>query len=277
MSKPRTIAFMFAPTSVDEAKGVTINRAIGAERMAILDPLILLDHATIPAASEVVGFPRHPHRGIETLSYVLAGTVGHKDSRGSEGTVGAGGTQWMTAGNGIFHEEMLAPDADGASMLQLWFSLPADKKRIPPSYMGGPADEVPVVESAGVNVRVVAGSFQGTSGSFTGIAVDPTVLDIRLEPNTSVEIATRRGDATIAYIMEGSIELDDHIGRSVTLVVFTDGDTVTLTSRDKGARVFFVSARPTNEPILQYRSFVMNTPEDIAETLAMIKAGEFGR
>jgi redox-sensitive bicupin YhaK (pirin superfamily) len=276
MSQQRKLAFSFTPTSVDEANGVSIRRSIGAERLAILDPLILLDHASIPAGSDVVGFPRHPHRGIETLSYVLAGTVGHKDSKGNEGTVGPGGTQWMTAGNGIFHEEMMSPAEDGAEMLQLWFSLPADKKRIPAAYMGGPADEVPVVKVDGAKVRVVAGSFAGTSGSFTGIAVDPTVLDIHLEPDATVEIATRPGDAAIAYILEGSISLDDHIGRSVMLAVFTDGDSVTLMARDKGARVFFVSARPTQEPILQYRSFVMNTPEDIAETLEMIKAGDFG-
>lgn len=276
MSKFRTIAFSFSPTPVDEAKGVTIRRSIGAERLAVLDPLILLDHAFIPETSDVVGFPRHPHRGIETLSYVLKGEVGHKDSRGNEGIVGPGGTQWMTAGNGIFHEEMLKPDDHGAEMLQLWFSLPRDQKRIPAAYAGGPAEEVPVVAGPGSTVRVVAGSFHGTAGVFTGIAVDPTVLDVQLAPGAELEFETRLGDAAFAYVLEGALIQGSETESGPKMVVFTDGDAVKLQAGSEGARVFFVTAKPLNEPILQYRSFVMNTPEDIAETLEMIRTGTFG-
>jgi redox-sensitive bicupin YhaK (pirin superfamily) len=276
MSSQRSIAFSFAPTPVDEAKGVTIRRSIGAERLAVLDPFILLDHASIPGDSDVVGFPRHPHRGIETLSYVLKGEVGHKDSKGNEGIVGPGGTQWMTAGDGIFHEEMLKPDASGAEMLQLWFSLPKDQKRIPAGYRGGPADEVPVVNGEGYEVRVVAGSFSGTAGTFTGIAVDPTVLDVHLEPGAKVEVPTRSSDVVAAYVLEGSLVNGAHSETAIKFVVYTAGDLVQLEAGTEGARVFFIAGKVLNEPILQYRSFVMNTPEDIAETLKMIANGTFG-
>jgi quercetin 2,3-dioxygenase len=273
--KNRQAGFVFAPTPTDEAPGVTIRRAIGGERMAILDPFLLLDHPTVAASSAVVGFPRHPHRGIETLSYVLLGEVGHKDSLGNEGTVGAGGAQWMTAGNGIFHEEMLIPGPEGAEFLQLWFSLPRDEKRIPPAYVGAQANEVPEVVLDGATVRVVAGSFHGTPGPFQGIAVRPTVLDISLSVGQSLEIPVAEGEAAILYITRGEITVEGKSATAPNLMVLTDGDLLSLSAPNEAARALFVSAKPLNEPILQYRSLVMNTVEDIQESVAMIEAGSF--
>ena len=271
----RTAGFSFAPTSVDEAPGVVILRAIGGERMAILDPFILLDHPTVEAGLEVAGFPRHPHRGIETLSYVFAGRVGHKDSLGNEGEVGAGGSQWMTAGNGIFHEEMLIPGPDGAEFLQLWFSLPQSQKRVPAAYVGAEPDEVPEVAVNGGAVRVVAGSFNGVEGPFQGIAVHPTILDLRLEADVTLEIPTASGEAAFIYAIQGSLSIGDHSVTAPYLVVLTDGASVTVTAGLEGVRGLFASAKPLNEPILQYRSLVMNTVEDIQESVAMIEAGSF--
>jgi len=275
--KQREAGFIFAPTPVDEAKGVTIRRVIGGERMAILDPFILLDHASIEATSDVVGFPRHPHRGIETLSYVLLGEVGHKDSQGNEGQVGPGGSQWMTAGDGIYHEEMLVPGPDGAEFLQLWFSLPADKKRIPAAYNGGPAEDIPEVSTREATVRVVAGSFGGVDGLFTGIAVNPTVLHIALSPGGTVEVPAAAGEAAFAYVVRGSAQCGGAWATAPKVIVLSDGDAATFTGSDSGAQILFVAAKPLNEPILQYRSFVMNTVEEIQETLAMIKAGTFAK
>ena len=272
----RQAGFVFAPTQVDEAPGVTIRRAIGGERMAILDPFILLDHPTVASTSPAAGFPRHPHRGIETLSYVYSGSVLHKDSLGTEGTVGAGGAQWMTAGNGIFHEEKLIPGEDGAEFLQLWFSLPADQKRVPPSYVGAEPETVPVVEMEGGSVRIVAGNFLGTKGIFDGIAVDPTILDIQLAANATLTFPTIPGEAAFAYVIHGSIDVGRGLVESPNLIVLTDGDSLTLGAGAMGGRVFFVSAKPLEEPILQYRSIVMNTVEDIMESVAMIEAGNFG-
>jgi len=273
----RPAAILFAPTAVDEAKGVTIRRVIGGDRMAILDPFLLLDHASIKAESDVVGFPRHPHRGIETLSYVLTGEVGHKDSIGNESIVGPGGTQWMTAGNGIWHEEMMKPGAEGAEMLQLWFSLPRAQKRIPAAYLGGPADTVPEVEKASGIVRVVAGEFEETKGLFQGIAVDPTVLDVTLHANSTIEIPTELTHATFAYVVRGNATSGDKKIKSPEVVVYGDGDYISITAGPEGARFLFVSAKPLHEPILQYRSLVMNTVDDIGESLAMIEDGTFGK
>ncbi|MBS1700639.1 MAG: pirin family protein [Armatimonadetes bacterium] len=273
----RRAAILFSPTSIDEAKGVTINRVIGGERMAILDPIMLLDHASIGPESDVVGFPRHPHRGIETVSYVITGEVGHKDSIGNEGIVGPGGTQWMTAGNGIYHEEMMKPGNEGAEMLQLWFSLPRDQKRIPPAYHGGPAASVPQIVEGGKTVRIVAGSYANTSGMFDGIAAKPTILDVQLEPNAEFEIPTEVNAATFAYVIRGSVTTDGKAASAPKVVVFSSGEKVVIQAGPNGARLFFVSAMPLDEPILQYRSFVMNSVDDIDETLEMIHAGTFAR
>lgn len=273
--KLRKPGFVFAPTSVDEAEGVTINRVIGGERLAILDPFILLDHARIEPGSDVVGFPRHPHRGIETLSYVISGEVGHKDSKGNEGTVGPGGSQWMTAGNGIFHEEMLIAGPDGAEFLQLWFSLPRALKRIPAAYLGASSEEIPTEAGRGSTVNVVSGRFRESEGVFKGIAVSPTVLHVELEHAASIDIPVPSGEAAFVYVFRGSVRIDGVSISSPSIAVLTDGDAIEITAGDQGARLLLVSAKPLDEPILQYRSFVMNTVEDIRETVDLIEAGKF--
>lgn len=272
----RRIAFHFHPTEAHEAQGVRIDRSVGGERLAILDPVILLDHATMAeGASDTIGFPRHPHRGIETLSYVIAGNVAHKDSLGNEGKVGPGGTQWMTAGNGIYHEEMVEPVNEQGEMLQLWFSLPAAEKRKPAAYYG--AESIPVVTFEGGEMRVLAGDGNGTMGAFTGIAVNPLVAVVRLEANASYEIAAAPGRTAFAYLFRGSLRDGELALSHRNMIVYTDGDVVRLHAGPNGAEVLVVTAAPLNEPILQYRSFVMNTPEDIEETLAMMRDGTFGR
>ena len=276
MSTPRAVAFAFTPTLANEAKGVTIRRSIGGERLAILDPFMLLDHASIAPSenSETVGFPRHPHRGIETLSYVLKGRVGHKDSMGNEGHVGPGGTQWMTAGNGIYHEEMLLPEEDGAEFLQLWFSLPQSQKRIPASYEGVAGENVSQVERNGVTVRIVAGQFEGKAGAFTDIAVQPTILDIQIETSGGLSFATPPNDAAFLYLVSGSVEIEGRPLSGNQMIVLSKGDQLSIKT-EAGARLLYVGAKPLDEPIVQYRSFVMNTVEDIHETIAMMEAGTF--
>jgi redox-sensitive bicupin YhaK (pirin superfamily) len=277
--KHRTIAFAFAPSVADEAKGVIRRRSIGGERLALLDPFLLLDHVTVDPAHDggEIGFPRHPHRGIETLSYVIDGEVSHRDSLGNEGRVGAGGTQWMTAGNGIYHEEMLSPGADGGEFLQLWFNLPRSQKRIPAAYAGVPGANVPTVAGDGYSVRVVAGEFAGVTGAFVGIAVGPTVLDLTIEPGHSVTIPTTEGEAALSYLIRGSIPDAPKDDAGPQLLVFTDGSELTLTAGADGARLLFAAARLLNEPVLQYRSLVMSTPEDIQETYEMMASGHFAQ
>jgi len=265
----RTVAFSFAPTEAHEAPGVVIRRSIGGERLALLDPFLLLDHVTVdPSAhTDVIGFPRHPHRGIETLSWVIAGEVTHKDSLGNEGKVGGDGAQWMTAGDGIWHEEMLGAIEGKGEFLQLWFSLPQARKRIPAAYVGAPT--VPWVDAEeGVRVGVVAGRYRGVDAPFVDIAVDPVVLDVQLEPSRPITLELNPECHAFAYVVRGSVAVANDDLSSPVMAVLTGGDSVTLQAGSDGARVFFCAAKPLFEPVVQYRSFVMNSVGDIAETVA---------
>ena len=183
----------------------------------------------------------------------------------------------MTAGNGIFHEEMMKPGPEGAEMLQLWFSLPRNQKRVPAAYYGGPAEDVPEVQKGSAIVRVVAGSFDGTEGIFKGIAVDPTILDVTLHDNSTLEIPTDLGTVVMAYVVRGTVKSGDRTVTAPEVFIYGEGDFISLAAGKDGARVLFVSAKPLHEPIVQYRSFVMNTVDDIKETTDMIHAGTFAK
>jgi redox-sensitive bicupin YhaK (pirin superfamily) len=239
--------------------------------MVYLDPILLVDHLRLAHTPGIgkLGFPRHPHRGIETFTIVLEGTMHHKDSIGNVSAIGPGGAQWMTAGRGIFHEEMMESHGKGVEVLQLWFNLPAARKQTAPGYQGVSAQEVPQVG----HVRVFAGSHEGVLGAVKGIAVEPTVLDIDLPENSLIVIPTTEGHTAAAYLMKG----EGLVTNQPSLVVFSDhGDSVELKSGSGGARWIFLSAPKLNEPIMQFRSFVMNTADEIGETLKLIDAGGFG-
>lgn len=275
--KPRQAAFVYSPNEFEEEKGVNIYRSIGGERLAILDPIILLDHVKTDPGSGRIGFSRHPHRGIETVSYVVEGEVGHSDSLGNEGVVGADGTQWMNAGNGIWHEEMLISGRGGGEMLQLWFSLPRARKRVSPTYTNGPTETIPVEKSSGATVRVIAGQYGETYGLFHGIETRPTILSITLDADASLDFPSKIGESAFAYFFRGSAFCGNKRADSPQMMILTDGGSLELRAGPEGARLLFVSARPLEEPILQYRSFVMNTPEDIQETVDMIESDTFAK
>lgn len=286
MSGSRSVGIVMDPKEAAEAEGVLIRRTIGSERMVLLDPLLLLDHLTVPPSSDAahgIGFPRHPHRGIETLTYVLAGHVHHKDSRGNDSGVGALGTQWMTAGRGIFHEEYLEPGETGCEALQLWFNLPAKEKMKPAGYVPAQGDAVPEVNlEGGATVRVIAGSFEGKTGPIQGIAVAPTYLDVHLPAGASVTLPAAPGETAMAYLYRGQASFgtgeDAKTAAAARLVVLCDGDGVEVTaSAEEGARFIFVTARPLNEPVLQYRSLVMNTVEEMKQALDDLQNGVFDK
>ncbi|MCW3054908.1 MAG: Pirin domain protein [Chthonomonadales bacterium] len=282
----RSVGIVMDPKEEHEGEGVLIRRTIGSERMVLLDPILLLDHLTVPPSSDAaegIGFPRHPHRGIETLTYVLAGHVHHKDSRGNDSGVGAHGTQWMTAGRGIFHEEYLEPGESGCEALQIWFNLPAAEKMKPAGYRPAQAEEIPEVELAGgATVRVVAGVFEGKTGPLQGVAVDPTYLDVHLPAGVSVTLPARQGETALAYLYRGQAIFGTGDGATsvaaARLIVLCDGEGVQVTaSAEEAARFIFVTARPLNEPVLQYRSLVMNTVEEMKQALDDLQNGTFDR
>ncbi len=277
----RPVGIVMDPTKADEAEGVTIRRTVGSERLIYLDPFLLLDHLHVAPADETrsVGFPRHPHRGIETLTVVYAGRVHHRDSLGNDDGIGAGGSQWMTAGGGIFHAEMLEVGPEGNEALQLWFNLPAAEKMKPAAYRAAGGEGVPTVElPGGGSVRVVAGAFGGKAGAFEGIAVRPTVLDVTLPAGATAELPAPEGESTFAYLLHGRATFGNGAKEAASpqLVIFDEqgGDVVRATATED-ARLLFVSARPLREPVLQYRSLVMNNVGQMRQALADIEAGTF--
>jgi len=280
----RAVGIVMEPKEAAEAEGVRIRRTIGGERLVLLDPFLLLDHLTVPAsdsASAGVGFPRHPHRGIETLTYVVAGRVHHKDSLGNDSGVTAQGSQWMTAGGGIFHEEYLEPDAAGCEAIQIWFNLPAREKRKPAAYRAAHATDIPeVVLPQGATVRVVAGAFAGQAGPFAGIGAHPTYLDVHLPAGVSVTLPAPAGETAFAYLYRGKATFGEGGAGKETdaahLVIFCDGEGAQVTaSSQEEARLIFVSARALGEPVLQYRSLVMNTIEEMKQALDDLEQGTF--
>ena len=280
----RLVGIVMEPKEAAEAEGVLIRRTIGSERLVLLDPFLLLDHLTVPASSDAaqgVGFPRHPHRGIETLTYAIAGKVHHRDSLGNDSSVNAGGTQWMTAGRGIFHEEYFEPHETGCEALQIWFNLPAGEKMKPAGYRPAQSADVPeVTREGGANVRVLAGEFEGKTGPLQGVAVQPVYLDVHLPAGATVTLPAPPGETAFAYLYRGQAKFgpdsDAEETAAARLIVFCDGDSAQVTaSLQEAARFVFVTARPLREPILQYRSLVMNTVEEMKQALDDLEQGTF--
>ncbi len=273
----RHIAFIADPVIAPEAKGVVIHRSIGSERLVFLDPVMLLDHLKVDASelTEPRGFPRHPHRGIETLTYVFEGKMAHKDSLGNEGAVQAGGSQWMTAGAGIFHEEMLHPDPKGNDSLQIWFNLPADQKFITAGYQCVEAAGIPKVElESGGSVAVIAGEFQGIHGAFDGIAVRPHYFVVNLKAGESVDLPAPIGWTAFCYPWKGDASIAGRSWKVGHLAVLSQGEGVRVEATTDTTFIF-VSAKPLNEPVMQYRSLVMSTPEQVGNALDDLESGTF--
>jgi redox-sensitive bicupin YhaK (pirin superfamily) len=264
---------------VIEGAGVRLRRAIAPKVTNEFDPFLLFDHAAFddPLEGPIAGFPFHPHRGIETVSYILQGFVHHRDSLGNAGLIGPGDAQWMTSGSGIMHEEMPRRDAQGAaSGFQLWVNLPAELKMTTPRYQDVPSGLIPAVQANGATVRVVAGEFNGVPGPVTDIAAAPAYMDVRLEAGASFALAVPRGHTALAYVFEGAAQVgaDETPVEAVRLVVFGDGDEVGLTS-ETGARFLLLAGKPFGETIVPYGPFVMNTVEEIQTALRELRGGTF--
>jgi redox-sensitive bicupin YhaK (pirin superfamily) len=278
----RQVGIVMAPTEAHEAKGVIINRTIGSEKLVLLDPFLLCDHLTVANdgtdASEV-GFPQHPHRGIETLTYVFAGRMRHKDSLGNEEVVGAGETQFMTAGAGLFHEEMVLMDENGHESLQIWLNLPASKKMIPPTYRAAHNDEVPVVTTEeGAVVRVVAGTFAGSTGPLTGIAANPTYLQVSLPAGARITLPAPDGNTAFTYVYRGEavFGVNEKMVSAPQLAIFAEqGDQVTVRAEADTAHFIFACATPCKEPVLQYRSLVLSSVTEMQQALEDLENGTF--
>jgi len=278
--KTRSIRTVIDPEFVIEGAGVRLRRSFGPNRANPMDPFLLFDHFAFndPIEGPIVGFPTHPHRGIETVTYMLEGNTRHRDSLGNTGVIGPGDVQWMTSGRGIMHEEMPKRGPEGrVNGFQLWVNLPAAEKMSQPRYQEVPTDTIPIVEEDGVSVRVVAGAYGDEVGPVTEIAAQPLYMDVTLEPETSFRLPVSEGHSAFAYVLEGGGSFtENEFVEAVKMVVFEDGDSVHIeASSDLHVRFILVAGAPFNEPIVPYGPFVMNTEEEIRQALADLRNGTF--
>jgi redox-sensitive bicupin YhaK (pirin superfamily) len=279
----RSVARIITPEPVVEGAGVHLRRSLGTRQLDHLDPFLLFDHfESVTPSDYEAGFPYHPHRGIETVTFVRRGEVRHGDSLGHRGTITAGDIQWMTSGSGIMHEEMPQVRPEGIAGLQLWLNLPAREKMTRPKYRDLQAARLgDVVTDTGARMRVIAGEAAGGRhvGPVEGLAVAPQFLDVTLPPGTAFREAVPRGHTAFAYVDHGDVRFgpEDRAVRAPALVVFDDGDVVEASAGPEGGRFLLAAARPIGEPIARYGPFVMNTRAEIEEALQELRTGRFIR
>ena len=282
----RTIKQIIKPQMVIEGAGVRLQRSFGPSRANPLDPFLLFDHFAFndPIEGPIAGFPTHPHRGIETVTYMLEGNVRHRDSLGNMGVIGPGDVQWMTSGRGILHEEMPRRGPTGrVNGFQLWVNLPAAEKMNQPRYQEVKEGDIPTIRHNGTAVRIVAGEYRGVQGPVGEIAARPLYMDITLQPGTSFVQPVPEGHTAVAYIFEGAglfgPDGNDENGTAVTadaMIIFNDGQEIRVQAAgDSPLRFMFITGNPFGEPIVPYGPFVMNTPQEIQQALDDLRNGTF--
>jgi redox-sensitive bicupin YhaK (pirin superfamily) len=280
MAAIRKISRRIDPNYVIEGAGVLLRRSIAPQSSNEFDPFLLFDHFAFndPIEGPIRGFPMHPHRGIETVTYMLEGSTHHRDSLGNSGLIGPGDVQWMTSGSGILHEEMPRRGPSGNIYgFQLWVNLPASLKMTTPRYQEVSADRITAHEVDGAKLRIVAGSAGGASGPVTEIAAAPLYMDVELAPESIFQQAVPFDYTALAYVFSGEAEFGDGNVAAVRMIQFGAGDLVQVKTGKSAVRFMLVAGRPFKEPIAPYGPFVMNTREEIMEALADLRNGTFIR
>ena len=273
----RTIRGM--PTS--DGAGVRLTRVIGGPDLPDLDPFLLLDEfGTDKAEDYLAGFPSHPHRGFETVTYMLDGRMRHKDNHGNEGLLTPGSVQWMTAGRGLVHSEMPEQESGRMRGFQLWVNLPAREKMTDPKYQEFAPDRIPVVQpAAGVQVKLIAGQVGDTVGPIAQPATDPVYLDIELKPGVAWEYVLPEGHNAFAYVFEGALAVGQgENARPVSaqeMAVLGGGEVLQLQAGGEGARLILVAGRPLREPVMRHGPFVMNTRQELMQAFVDFQEGRF--
>jgi redox-sensitive bicupin YhaK (pirin superfamily) len=283
MDERRVVKIVTGQPASDGA-GVRLNRVIGTAELDHIDPFLLLDEFKSDQADDyLAGFPDHPHRGFETVTYMLAGSMRHEDHVGNRGELIAGSVQWMTAGRGIIHSEM-PRQSDGLMWgFQLWINLPAREKMMAPRYQDIPPGKIPEVSLGdGVRARVIAGDAGGARGPVEGIATSPLYLDISMTGGSRLSHGTPPGHSAFVYVYDGRARVGPQAAgvREVAagqLAVLGDGENLSMVGGDAGTRVLLLAARPLREPIARYGPFVMNTREEIAQAVEDYRRGTFAR
>jgi redox-sensitive bicupin YhaK (pirin superfamily) len=280
MDQVRAVERVLRAYATVEGAGVRLHRAFGYYEVPQFDPFLMLDDFRSAKSEDyLAGFPRHPHRGIETVTYMLEGTVDHEDSLGNAGSISAGDVQWMTAGSGIIHQEMPKPVKSRMGGFQLWVNLPRASKMMKPRYQEIKSDTVPVISPRkNIDIRVIAGRVNDVRGPVRDIVADPEFLDISLGPDTFFTHPVKPGYTAFAYIIGGEGTFDAKEGHPMTnqdLILFGDGSSIWVRSSGSGMRFLFFTGKPIREPVAWRGPIVMNTREELRRAYKQFADGTF--
>jgi redox-sensitive bicupin YhaK (pirin superfamily) len=274
----RRVAWMGRGMAASDGAGVKLTRVIGQPALPDLDPFLMLDEfGSDDPEAYIAGFPDHPHRGFETVTYMLAGRMRHRDNKGNEGLLTSGSVQWMTAGRGIVHSEMPEQEEGLMQGFQLWLNLPARDKMTAPRYQDIAPELIPLAHPApGVEAKLIAGELAGVRGPVEAGATEPFYADFNLEPGAATAVDLPEGHNAFAYVYEGSAEVGSPPQGLMrgTIAVLTPGASVRLASQ-AGARLILVAGKPLREPVAKYGPFVMNTEAELRQAFADYQAGRF--
>lgn len=278
MQEYRSIKRIVTGQIAVDGAGVKLVRVIGVNDTKDFDPFLMFDAFDSKNPEDYIkGFPEHPHRGIETITYLIEGDIEHIDSMGNKGNIRAGDCQWMTAGSGIIHKEMPQP-TDRMLGAQLWLNLPAKDKMAKPKYGSIPKNEIPVVEENGKKIRVIAGNYKDINGAFEGAFVKAVYLDVEIDANSNWEFFTESKNTLFTYIMEGEAifgKENNHVTFEKNLLLFNFGNKLVVRTQDKSVRFLLMSAKPLNEPIAWGGPIVMNTRDELNQAFLELNTGAF--
>jgi len=283
MTTPRQLRQTIPGQPTSDGAGVKLSRSIGAMPGLRVDPFLMLDEFYTDQPSDyLAGFPAHPHRGFETVTYMLDGHMQHKDHLGNTGDLSPGDVQWMTAARGIIHSEMPQQTEGRMRGFQLWLNLPAAEKMKPASYRDIPSAQIPSAPlDGGGTARVIAGQLVQDSGvtvgPVSGGTTDPLYFDLHVDANAQVSVPVSSGHNAFVYLYEGSASIDERPIALRGAALLSDGDALLVRAGESGARMLLIAGKPLHEPVVQYGPFVMNTREQIEQALADYQSGNFGR
>ncbi|OCH18205.1 quercetin 2,3-dioxygenase [Aliivibrio sp. 1S165] len=280
-NKNRVLKNVFPGVETSDGDGVKLTRIIGTQQLNVLDPFLLLDCFESDDASDYIGgFPTHPHRGFETVTYLLNGKMRHKDNAGHEGVVEPGGVQWMSAGKGVLHSEMPEQEEGLLKGFQLWVNLPKASKMMAPAYQEYPPESTPVeLRENGTEVRVISGTTnEGTTGPVKNTHITPTYMDVKLPEGMTFEQALPVSHNAFIYVIEGVLNVENDVTKKIgkkSLGVFDEGEQVSVMASDSETRFLLIAGRPLNEPIARGGPFVMNTREEVLQAFDDYSQGRF--
>lgn len=274
----RTVKQIVPGAETSDGAGVRIRRSIGQNPAVRLDPFLMLDEFGSAEASDyIAGFPSHPHRGFETVTYMIEGHMLHEDHLGNRGDLRSGGVQWMTAGRGIIHSEMPQQEEGVMRGFQLWLNLPSAEKMIAAGYRDLQPEDIPVIDVSGSHIKLIAGTLtidgKVHQGAITGTSTQPVYADIQLAPYGEVSLPVPEAHSALLYLYDGDASLGDAALHRGAASVLGDGDRVTVSAGSSSARLLLIAGKPIGEPVVQYGPFVMNSREEIEQTLQDYRDG----